>query len=273
MPKRKVTRIIMICVIGIICLIALFPFYMMIMMGSYKTTELYKGLKLLPGNYLLENIKSLTQIRFPLYYFNSLLVAGSVSILTVLVCAMTGYGISKYNFKGKEILTAIIMMTMMIPTQLSLVGFAKEMVLLRWNNTLLPLMIPPVANAFGVFWMINYTKAAIPDAVIESAKLDGCGELGVFFRIALPFMKPACVTLALIAFLTSWNSFLIPLIVISKEALYTLPLGIKQLANQFRTDIGGQILALTVATIPILFFFGYFSDNLIAGLASAAVKE
>lgn len=271
--SKKVSRIIMVSVMAVICLVALFPFYMMVMMGTYKTTDLYRGLKLLPGNYLVENIKSLMQIRFPLYYFNSLFVAGTVAILTVLVCAMAGYGISKYKFRGKEVLTSVIMTTMMIPTQLSLVGFAKEMVLIGWNNTLLPLIIPPVAHAFGVFWMINYTQSAIPDAVIESAKLDGCGELSVFFRIALPFIKPACVTLGLIAFLGSWNSFLIPLIVISKEALYTLPLGIKQLATQFRTDIGGQILALTVATIPILFFFGYFSDNLIAGLASAAVKE
>lgn len=165
------------------CLIALFPFYMMVMMGTYKSNELYKGLKLLPGNNLIENIKSLTKIRFPLYYFNSLFVAGAVALLTVFVCAMAGYGISKYHFKGKQVITSIIMMTMMIPTQLSLVGFAKEMVILHWNNTLLPLIIPPVANAFGVFWMINYTKGSIPDAVIESAKLDGCGELDVFFRI------------------------------------------------------------------------------------------
>lgn len=271
--SRKVKRIIMILTISCICLVALFPFYMMVMMGTYKTADLYKGLKLLPGNYLIENFKSLMQIRFPLYYLNSLLIAGSVAILTVVVCAMAGYGISKYNFKGKNVLTSVIMMTMMIPTQLSLVGFAKEMVLLGWNNTVLPMILPSAANAFGVFWMTNYAKGAIPDAVIESAKIDGCGELEVFFRIVMPFLKPACVTLGLIAFLSSWNSFLIPLIMITKESMYTLPLGIKQMATQFRTDIGGQILGLTVATIPILFFFGYFSDNLISGLASAAVKE
>lgn len=263
----------MIAVISFFCLIAIFPFYMMIMMGTYQTNALYKGLKLLPGNYLRQNFISLTRIRFPLYYFNSLLVAGSVAVLTVLVCSMAGYGISKYHFKGKQTMLSIIMMTMMIPTQLSLVGFAKEMVLLHWSNTLLPLIFPPIANAFGVFWMTNYSKGAIPDAVIESAKIDGCGEFEVFYRIALPFLKPACVTLGLIAFLGAWNSFLIPLVMISKEALYTLPLGIKQMATQFRTDVGGQILGLTVATIPILFFFGYFSDNLISGLASAAVKE
>lgn len=263
----------MIGVMVLFCVIALFPFYMMIMMGTYETNQLFKGLKLLPGDHLLENFHSLTQIHFVKYYGNSLLVAGCVAILTVLVCSMAGYGISKYNFRGKQLMLSIVMMTMMIPTQLSLVGFAKEMVLIGWNNTLLPLIIPPTANAFGVFWMVNYSKGAIPDAVIESAKIDGCGEFEVFYRIAIPFLKPACVTLGLIAFLNAWNSFLIPLIMISKESLYTLPLGIKQMATQFRTDIGGQILGLTVATIPILFFFGYFSDNLIAGLASAAVKE
>ena len=86
-------------------------------------------------------------------------------------------------------------------------------------------------------------------------------------------MKPACATLALLAFLASWNSFLVPVIIISKESLFTLPLGIRQLATQFRTDLGAQILGLTIATIPILILFGYFSDNLISGLAAAAVKE
>ena len=262
----------MMLVMAFICVIAVFPFYMMVMMGTYKSNELYRGLKLVPGSYLVQNFKSLMSVHFVRYYLNSLLVALSVAAACVLVCAMCGYGISKYRFKGKKTLTAIVLMTMMIPTQLSLVGFAKEMVQLRWNNTLLPLIIPAAAYPFGVYWLLEYSTDAIPDAVIESAKIDGCGEIAVFFRIAFPFLRPACVTLALIVFLNSWNSFLIPLIMVSKESLFTLPLGIKQLATQFRSDIGAQILGLTVATIPILFFFGYFSDNLISGLASAAVK-
>lgn len=271
--KKRTKQFFMVLVIGLCSAISLFPFYMMINMGTYQTNELYTGIKLVVGDYLVENFKSLMEVHFVRYYGNSILVAVTCAILTVLVCSLSGYGLGKYKFRGQKTMMAIVMLTMMVPTQLSLVGFVKEMNILRWSNTLLPLIIPPAASAFGVFWIKQFTQDSIPDSVIESAKLDGCGEAKVFFKIALPFMKPACVTLALLSFLWSWNSFLVPMIVISKESLFTLPLGIRQLATQFRTDLGAQILGLTIATLPILVLFGYFSDNLISGLAAAAVKE
>lgn len=271
--SMRAKKAIMVLVMTAIAMIALFPFYMMINMGTYKTNDLYTGIKLFIGNYAKENFHSLMQVNFLRYYWNSVFVSVSGALLTVLVCALCGYGLGKYKFRGQKTLTTIVMLTMMVPTQLSLVGFVKEMNFLNWSNTLLPLIIPQAAYAFGVFWIKQFTQDAIPDSVIESAKLDGCGEARVFFEIALPFMKPACATLALLAFLASWNSFLVPVIIISRESLFTLPLGIRQLATQFRTDLGAQILGLTIATIPILILFGYFSDNLISGLAAAAVKE
>ncbi|MCM1134095.1 MAG: carbohydrate ABC transporter permease [Clostridium sp.] len=271
--SKRIKQAIMLLIMTAVALISLFPFYMMINMGTYKTNDLYTGIKLVIGNYAKENFHSLMQVHFVRYYFNSVFVSVSCAVLTVLVCSLCGYGLGKYKFRGQKVLSNIVMLTMMVPTQLSLVGFLKEMNFLHWSNTLLPLIIPPTAYAFGVFWIQQFTQDAIPDSVIESAKLDGCGEARVFFEIALPFMKPACVTLALLSFLASWNSFLVPIIIISKESLFTLPLGIKQLATQFRTDLGAQILGLTIATVPILILFGYFSDNLISGLAAAAVKE
>lgn len=271
--KKSAKQIVMVLVISIFSLAALFPFYMMINMGTYKTNDLYTGIKLVIGGYAKENFHSLMQVHFIKYYLNSIMVSVSCAVLTVLVCSLGGYGLGKYKFRGQKVLMTIVMLTMMVPTQLSLVGFVKEMNFMKWSNTLLPLIVPPAASAFGVFWIRQFTQDSIPDSVIESAKLDGCGEAKVFFKIALPFMKPACATLALLSFLWAWNSFLVPVIIISKEELFTLPLGIRQLATQFRTDLGAQILGLTVATVPILILFGYFSDNLISGLAAAAVKE
>lgn len=269
----KVSDIVEVLVIAFMSLISIFPFYMMIVMSTYKTTELYTGLKLLIGDYLIQNFKSLTQINLLKYYANSLFVAVSCAVLTVLVCSLCGYGIGKYKFRGKKLLLSIVMLTMMVPTQLSLVGFVKEMNFIKWSSTLLPLIIPASASAFGVFWIQSFVQDAIPDSVIESAKLDGCGEVRVFFNIALPFMRPACATLALLSFMWSWNSFILPNVIISKESNFTIPLGIRQLSTQFQNDISAQILGVTLATIPILILFGIFSDNLISGLSAAAVKE
>jgi multiple sugar transport system permease protein/cellobiose transport system permease protein len=257
----------------IISLVALMPFWIMIMMGTYKTNTLYTGIKLIPGNYVQGNLKTLTQIRIDRFYLNSLYVSLSCSLLTVFVCAMCGYALSKYSFKGRVLMGNIVLLTMMIPSQLSLVGFVMEMNKIGWLNTHMPLIIPPVASAFGVFWIRQYTKNAIPDSVIESARLDGCGEFRIFLQIAFPFMGPACVTLLMLSFLASWNSFFIPMIILSSLKLYTIPLGIRQLATQFRTDIAAQILGMTIATIPMLAMFAVFSKNLISGLASAAIKE
>ena len=262
----------MIVLISGITMIAVFPFYSMIIMGTHYANDLFTGIKLLPGAYLLENFKTLLTIDIVGYYKNSLLVAVSSMILCVLVCSMAGFAFAKYEFRGKNILFTFILLTMMIPMQLGLVAFVIEMKTLGWLNTLLPLIIPPAANAFGAFWMTQFAKSAIPNEVIESARIDGCGEFRLFFQIALPFMKPACTTLGLLAFLWSWNSLLTPLILITQESLYTLPLGIRQLNTNFRFDFAAQILGLTLGTIPILIIFAVFSKSLIRGLSAAAVK-
>ncbi len=271
--KKKIKKKVLFFIMVIITVIAIIPFYFMINMGTYKSNQLYSGIKLIPSNYLIENFKSLLSINFFHYYLNSLFVAGSCAILTVVVCAMCGYALSKYKFKGRKLLINLVMLTMMVPLQLSLVGFVIEMKEIGWLNTHLPLIIPTAASAFGVFWIRQFTKGSIPDSVIESARIDGCGEFRIFFSIAFPFMKPACMTLALLSFLWSWNNFMTPMIILSNEELYTVPLGIRQLATQFRSDIGAQILGLTIATIPMLILFAAFSKQLISGLASAAVKE
>ncbi len=273
MKKISLSRVPMFLFMVLVSVVSIAPFYFMMMMGTYKSSEIYQGVKLVPGYFLQVNFHSLMQIDFLRYYGNSLFVAFSSAILTVLVCAACGYGLSKYSFKGRKSLINVIMLTMMVPTQLSLVGFTIEMHKIGWLNTHLPLIIPAAASAFGVFWINQFTASAIPNSVLESARIDGCGEFRTFMQIALPFMRPACMTLALLSFLWSWNSFMMPMIVLTSESVYTLPLGIRQLATQFRTDLGAQILGLTLATIPMLLMFAAFSKNLISGLAAAAVKE
>ncbi|WP_028562827.1 carbohydrate ABC transporter permease [Paenibacillus pinihumi] len=272
MRQRSLADWIGLAVMLVISLAAFYPFYSMMIMSTYESNELYTGIKLLPGSYLGENLKTLFSIDFLAFYKNSLIVALSTTVLGVLVSAAAGFAFGKYEFRFKKTLFVMVLVTMMIPMQFGIVAFVLEMRWLGWLNTLLPLIIPPAANAFGVFWMTQFARSTIPGEVLESARIDGCGETGLFFKIVLPFLRPAFVTLGLLFFLWSWNSFFVPLIVLSKDSLYTIPLGIRGLAGQFRADNAAQVLGLTLGTIPVLVFFSIFSKNLIEGLASSAVK-
>lgn len=272
MSKNRGLTIIGIVIIALISVIAVLPFYTMLIMGTYYTNDLFTGMKFIPGDYLGENMKTLFSIDILSFYRNSIAVSGGAAILTVIVCSMAGFAFAKYKFMFKKTLFASVMVTMMIPMQLGLVAFVIEMQAIGWRNSLLPLIIPPAASAFGVFWMSSFASSAIPDEVMESARIDGCNEFTLFFRIALPFMRAACMTLALLAFLWSWNNLLTPLVVVSNEKLYTIPLGIRQLSTTFRNDTAAQVLGLSITTLPILLLFSAFSKSLISGLSAAAVK-
>lgn len=273
MSKRLTpSRIAAIVMMTLLSIIALFPFYSMMVMGTYYINDLFTGIKIVPGNYMMQNMKTLFTVPILTYYRNSILAAVGSCVLCVIISAMCGYAISKYEFRLKKVLYGFVLLTLMIPTQLGLIAFMIEMRSLHLLGSLWPIILPNGASAFGVFWMTSFIGDAIPNEVIESARIDGCNEYAIFFRIALPFLRPAVMTLALLSFLWSWNALLVPLVVLNKESLFTLPLGIKGLSTGFRNDYGAQILGLSVGTIPILVFFSFFSKNLISGLSAVAVK-
>lgn len=260
---------IMLCV----SVIFFFPFYMMVMMATHATNELYTGIHLLPGTRGLYNAQIVLEAGFLQYYFNSLYVAVLVTAFSVLVSMACGYALAKYSFKGREAFFVFIMITMMIPPQIGLVGFVTEMKQIGWLGNHLPLIVPPAANAFGVYWMRQYARSFIPTAIMESARIDGCGEFQTFFRIIIPMCKPAVITLAILSFVASWNSYLIPLVVINKQELYTMPIAISSIGSLFYAEYAGRIMALAIGTIPILIIFALGSKYFISGLSEGSVKE
>lgn len=272
--RRKLTlkQALLILMMCIISLVALFPFYEMLIMGTYYINDLFTGIKLLPGSYTMKNFETLMRVPILTYYRNSFVAGIGSCILCVIISAMCGYALAKYQFKMRKPLHRFVMLTLLIPTQLGLIAFMIEMRNFGLLGTLWPIILPNGASAFGVFWMTSFIADAFPNEVMESGRIDGCSEYGIFFRLALPFIRPAIATLALLSFLWSWNALLVPLVVISKESLFTLPLGIRGLSSGFRNDYGAQILGLSVGTLPILIFFSIFSKNLIGGLTAAAVK-
>lgn len=257
----------------ILSLVTVFPFYIMIVMGTHVSEMIRQRLYLLPGDYLLENLKTVFSTPILTYYWNSVFVAVTTTIGNVIISAFAGYGFAKYDFKGKKILFFLVIMTLMIPMQLGLIGFVIEMRYLSMMDSLWALIIPPMANAFHVFWMTQYIRSGVPGEIIESGRIDGCGELSIFMRLVFPLMVPATITVILLSFLNSWNNYFTPLVVINSNQNYTIPLGISMFENRFRTDYAASILTLTIATLPVIVMFGFFSEHLIAGLAGGSVKE
>ncbi len=253
--------------------LALMPFYIMFIMGTYKNEDIFKGLKLLPGNYIAKNFETILQGNVIRPYLNSLFISVLSMIVCVLVSSLIGYGMSKFRFRGKKFLMTVLLATLVMPYQISMAGYMMEMRWFQLNNTLWPMILVFIANPFGAFWMTQYIGSAIPDSIIESARIDGSGELRLFLTIVFPMIKPATITLALLVFLWSWNNFLIPLVFVTDPRQYTLPIFISTLGGAYRVDYAAKMLNLTLATIPVLIFFSIFSKYLIKGMTIGAVKE
>ena len=273
MRKIKLKRVLVYLIMILIALICLLPFYLMIMMSTQYTEDIYKGITLIPGHYLLENLKTVFNAHFELYYKNSLIVSVSATVLTVFVSMLCGFAFAMYDFKGSKFLFSFVMVTMMVPTQLGLVAFVVEMKKIGWMNTLLPLIVPPAATGFGVYWMKNYIGSNFPKELLESARIDGASEPKILFLIGVPCIKPAIATLGLMNFVTNWNSFLVPLIVLNKSETYTVPIGIINLNSAYRNDLAAKITALSIGIIPLLVLFLLTARTFISGITMGAVKE
>lgn len=272
MEIKLVRRLPVYLVVAILSVLALLPFYMMIIMGTHYSEDLYTGVKMLPGKYLLTNLHTVLKQNFFIFYRNSIIVSVCNTLGGVFISAITGYAFAKYQFKGKKILFALIVATLAIPQQLGLIGFVVEMRTLGWINTLLPLIVSGMASAFGVFWMTQYISASVPNEIIESGRIDGCNDFGIFFRLVLPIIRSALITIFMLLFLWSWNNYMTPLVTISNERYYTIPLSISLISSEYRTDYAARILSLSLSTIPIVVMFCFGSKHLIQGLISGSVK-
>jgi len=256
----------------VLCLVTLLPFYMMFIMGTYVSEDLFKGVVMLPGDYLAENVRTILSSNFVRFYWNSFYISFVSTALCVLVSALTGFAFAKYRFRGKNFLYFFILATMMIPGQLGLVGYVIEMRQFGLSNSHLALIIPWISSAFGVFWMTLSIRSSVSNEIIESARIDGCHDVTIFGRIVLPMIVPAIVTLSLLTFLWSWNNYVLPLILVNHPDRYTVPLGIATLSGIYRTDYAAQILGLAIGTLPILFLYAFGSKHFTQGLMAGSVK-
>lgn len=260
--------------VGLGALLMLAPFYVMFVFATHSRTEIFS----LPpplwfGDDFLANLKILTE-RLP-FWRNlgwSLYVAIASTVLTLLFCAAGGYAFGLFEFRFKNALFALVMGTMLLPSFMNMIPTFMIMDLLGWIDQPRALYIPGAASAFGIFLMRQFVQSAVPKDLIEAARMDGCGELGIFFRIVLPLLRPALGTLGLITFIASWNNFIGPLIVLRSPEMFTLPLALRSLQSPVNTEWGALMTGSAIATLPLVVLFILSSRQLIAGLTAGAVK-
>jgi lactose/L-arabinose transport system permease protein len=253
--------------------ISLFPFYWMVVASTHATPDLFKSPPpFLPAGNILNNLVALQdEIGFMRVTANSLGVAAVYTLLSSVVSAMAGYGLAKFRFRGRGVLFAAILATMMIPYQVTLVPLFQMMAALHWINTYQAVVLPFLANAFGIFLM-RQAFLSFPDEIIESGRIDGAGEMRIFYGLVLPSVRPQLAALVIYTFMSEWNAFIWPLLVLSKEDLYTIPVALNTLIGQSRVDYAGLMLGSFIATLPVIVIFLAFQRQFIAGLLGGAVK-
>ena len=270
---RKITMYIFLITVAVVMT---FPFYVMLVMATHTTAEINRTPPpIFFGNNLLNNFASMIKaVNIVQAFVNSLIISASFTILTLLFCSMGGYAFAMYRFPGRKALFSILLGTMMIPWTATIIPWYIMMSRFGWINNFLALIIPNCASAFGIFWMRQYCFNNVPPELLDAAKIDGCPEWTIFFRIVTPVLKPAYAALGIMTFVGAWNNFMNPLLILKDKALQTLPLMLRYMVGDPRrgTDMGSLMLANTLAVLPMLIVFLAASKQFMSGLTAGAVK-
>lgn len=258
--------------------LCLFSFYILIINATHSHAELQKGFSFLPGTHFMENLRKVaTDGTFPMFrgIANSVWVSTAVAALTTYFSAFTAYGIYRYDFKMKKFAFTFIMGIMVMPTQVTAMGFLRLVTNLNMNDTLWPLILPAIASPAIFYFMYSYLQASLSLSIVEAARIDGCGEFAIFNRIVLPIMKPAIAVQAIFAFVGSWNNYFVPALIINSKEKMTVPVLIATLrgADFMNFDMAKVYMMIVVAIVPIVLVYLLLSKYIIAGVTLGSVKE
>ncbi|AGB40268.1 ABC-type sugar transport system, permease component [Halobacteroides halobius DSM 5150] len=253
--------------------ITLFPFFYMLVLATKTRAEIFNyPPPLWFGDAFFANLNTLLS-KMPFYtnVFNSVFVAVTTTALTLFFCSLGGYGFAKYDFKGKDKLFFAMIGTMMVPMLLGVIPWFIMMREFGWINTFWPLIIPGIANPFGIFLMKQFMDN-IPDSLIDAARIDGCGEFEIFYKIALPLSLPGLGTLGILTFLASWNRYMQPLLILQEKSMYTIPVALSKLQGKIDQNWGAQMVGTALAIAPIVIAFVLASKQFISGITAGATK-
>lgn len=270
-------RVIAYVVLIFLVILCLFFFYVLLINTTRPHTDIQKGFSFLPGKAFMANLNHLmANENLPVLrgIFNSLFIAAVSAVLTTYFSALTAYAVHVYNFKLKKAAFTFIMMIMTIPTQVSALGFVNLMRKMNLMDSFIPLIIPAIAAPVVFFFMIQYMQSSLPLEIVEAARIDGAGEFYTFNTIVMHIMKPAIAVQAIFAFVTSWNNYFVPSLIINSAEKKTLPILIAQLrgADFLKFDMGQVYMLIAISIFPVMIVYFCLSKFIVQGVALGSVK-
>ena len=270
---RRALAYIVLVIMSFLCL---FWFYILFVNATRSKGELTQGFTLLPSTHLIQNWKGVMAGTLPVVrgMINSLVVATCSAVLCTYFSTMTAYAIHAYEFRMKRFIYPFILMIMMIPTQVTALGFIKLVTKMGLMDSFIPLIVPTIASPVVFFYMKQYMESALPLSLIEAARIDGSGEFRTFNSIVLPLMKPAIAVQAIFTFVSSWNNYFTPALVLHDDKKKTLPILIAQLrgADWLKFDMGQVYVMITFSILPVIVVYLILSKHIVQGVALGSVK-
>lgn len=280
---RKVKRVsrplvvLMYAVCIFFAILSLLPFVIMVINSTRNTYQVQQhALSFLPSKYLLDNLKILTSkdIFHPLVGFlNSFIISAGTTACAIYFSTLTAYAIVAYQWKLRNAFFTFILAVMMIPAQVTSIGFYQMVYRVHMTNNFLPLILPAIASPSMVFFMRQYMIPSLPMEIIESARVDGCREFRIFNQIVIPMVKPAMATQGIFCFVASWNQLFLPQILLTNKKRYTMPIMVSLLKGDiYKTEYGAVYLGLALTVLPLFVVYFLLSKYIIAGVALGGVK-
>ncbi len=263
-------------VLILLTFLCLFWFYVLFINSTRSHAELTKGFTPIPSTFLLTNFQNVMKGTLPIVrgMLNSLLVSVSSAALCVYFSTMTAYAVHVYDFKGKAIISTFILAVMMIPTQVTVLGFLQLVRRIGLLDSPIPLIVPAIASPVTYFYMKQYMESALPLSLIEAARIDGSGEFRTFNSVVLPLMVPAIAVQAIFTFVSSWNNYFVPSLIIQTDTKKTLPILIAQLrsADFLKFDMGQVYVTIAFSIFPVIVVYLILSKYIVGGVSVGAVK-
>ena len=273
---NRILKVIIYVVCIFLAILSILPFWIMIMNATRSTTQIQQhAISLIPSTYALKNLQVLLGKSFdPLKGFiNSLIISTGSTACAVYFSTLTAYALVIYKWKWRDAFFSFIMAVMMIPAQITMIGFYQMVYKIHMTNNFLMLILPAIASPSMVFFMRQYMKPALAEEIVQSARIDGAKEFYIFNRIVLPIMKPAIATQAIFSFVSSWNNLFTPMILLTSKEKYTLPIMVSLLRGDiYKTEYGAVYLGLTLTALPLIIVYLLLSKYIIAGVALGSVK-
>ncbi|MBQ8085695.1 MAG: carbohydrate ABC transporter permease [Lachnospiraceae bacterium] len=273
----KTRRVVAYVVLVLITILCLFWFYVLFINATRSNSELKRGFTMIPSKYLGQNLHNIfhsSNLPILTGLFNSFFIAACTAALCTYFSTMTAFAIHAYDFKLKKPMFTFILAVMMIPTQVTALGFLNLIRSMKLIDNFIPLIVPSVASPIVFFYMKQSMEATLPMELLESARIDGAGEFRIFNTIALPLMKPAIAVQAIFAFVTSWNNYFTPALVLKSDNKKTLPILIATLrsADFLKFDMGQVYMFIAMSILPVIVVYLFLGKNIVGGMTAGAVK-